>query len=274
MARARDRDANRLDDFGEAGAVHSYRPPDAVYELAGIRGYSATKVVTPTPLTQCSAIRYCHHTPTSCMEPYEMNQTGTIKTDLEIRLLAGGVVVAVTRDPLLWQRVLAAITGSHGANVDDLAISGSSDPAAAVDESGDDPVRALANELDVSVAEIQTALAPSQNPPFLRLDNRAWEAFKKNIPSRGRQAVSATALALTALALWFDNLGVDPPRIEQAQAVLTTIHVQGKNPTRSVTNCAWLQQRGRTVVLSPADISRAIAVLRAFCTKTPIEQTD
>lgn len=197
-----------------------------------------------------------------------MDRKGTIKADLEIRLFAGDVVVAVTRDPVLWQGVLAAITGSEGPSIDEIV-----KPTEAEEGSRTDPVLGLADELDVPVAVVRTALAPSQDSPFLQLDIRTWEAFRKNFPSRGTQSVSATALALTALALWFNRLGVDPPRIDQAQMVLNTINVLGKNPTRSVTNCDWLQQRGKTVVLSPAEISRAVAVLRAFCMKRPLERT-
>ena len=199
-----------------------------------------------------------------------MNQ-GKIKADLEIRLLAGDLVVAVTRDRVLWQRVLAAIAGSDAADTTDIDISHLSETTETEDESKTDPIHGLADELEVPPAVIQTALAPSLDSPYIHLDSRTWEAFKRNFPTRGRLAVSATALALTALALWFDRLGVDPPKINQAQKVLNTIHVQGKNPSRSVKNCDWLQQRGNTVIVSPADISRALAVLRAFCMKQPLE---
>lgn len=196
---------------------------------------------------------------------------GTIKADLEIRLLAGDLVIAVTRDPVLWQRVLAAITGSDASSTEDIEIPHPSRIGEAEDESKPGPLRGLAEELELPPPVVQTALAPSEDPPYIQLDSRTWGAFKKNFPARGKQAVSATALALTALALWFDRLGVDPPRIDQAQKVLNTIHVQGKNPTRSVKNCAWLQQRRNLVIISPAEIPEALAVLRAFCLRQPLE---
>lgn len=199
-----------------------------------------------------------------------MNQ-GKIKAELEIRLLAGDLVVAVTRDAVLWQRVLAAITGSDAPDTEEIEMPNLLETTEVADESKADPLRGLADELEVPLVVIQTALAPSQEPPYIQLDSRTWEAFRRNVPTRGKQAVSATALALTALALWFDCLGVDPPKIDQAQKVLNTIHVQGKNPSRSVRNCDWLQQRGNTVIVSPAEISRALAVLRAFCMKQPLE---
>lgn len=189
---------------------------------------------------------------------------GQLKANLRIRLLADGVLVGETDDPGLWQTVLAKITVAERD-----ATGGPADPPRIPDESEDAPVFCLANELTLSVTTVQAALAPSKEAPFLHLDSRTWEAFKKNFPSRGSGSVSPIALALTALACWFRCLDADPPTIAQAHAVIGTIHVTDKNARRSVRNCNWLQQRGNNVIVNPAEITQAISVLQAYCTKEP-----
>ena len=191
-----------------------------------------------------------------------------IKALLRIQLYAGEVLVAETDDPTLWQRVLALLTrdDDEDSNRERVAVP---DTSATV-ESPSDPVLRFADLLELPEAVVQSALAPSEEPPFLYLDARIWEAFTKNFPSRGRGSVPAVVLALTALALWFDCLRTNPPTTTQAQAVLRTIYVTGRNLTRSVDNCDWLQKRGNQVAVSPAEVSRAVAVVRAFCMKQPL----
>ena len=193
----------------------------------------------------------------------------TIKADLRIRLYAGDMLVAEADDPGLWQRVLATITTSESPHDD-------RDKSAPLNVSGtggeSDAFTRFAKELKLPNQTVQGALAPSTDPPFLHLDARTWEAFKKNFPARGTKAVAAPVFALTALALWFQSMATSPPTTAQAQAVLRTINVRGSNPTRSITNCEWLQQRGENVILNPAEISKAVKVVRAYCTKQPLAE--
>ena len=190
-----------------------------------------------------------------------------IKADLRIQLYAGEMLVAETDDPVLWQRVLATITTSDPTREDRgrTALLDSSDTG-----SQSDSFARFTQELGLPNDSVQAALAPSTDPPFLHLDARTWEAFKKNFPARGPKAVAAPVFALTALALWFQCIETSPPTIAQAQAMLRTINVRGSNPARSVNNCEWLQLRGENVILNPAEITRAVKVVRAYCTKQPL----
>ena len=176
------------------------------------------------------------------------------------------MVVGETDDPVLWQKVLAAITiGDESDTGDSPGVTGEL-PSIHDDDAGD-PIGRLASELTVPGTAVRAALAPSEEPPFLHLDARAWEAFTRNFPKRGSGAVPAITLALTALALWFQCLDTDPPTIAQGKEVLDTINVKGSNLPRSLRNCDWLQHRGDNVSVNPAEVTQAVGVVRAFCLK-------
>lgn len=192
-----------------------------------------------------------------------------IQAELKIRLLANDVVVAESADPKLWQRVLSAVVG-EGA-LDRVSDRKDEDDPLRNDGAGAEigysatALGNMARKLEVPEDELRGALAPTDEAPYLHLDSRTWEAFKNNFPARGPNAVAAVVLASTALVLWFEELGLDGVATAQAQAVLGTINVTGKNPSRSIRNCEWLQSRNGRIYLNPARTSQAYAVVRAFC---------
>lgn len=188
-----------------------------------------------------------------------------VQADLKIRLLANDVIVAESSDPRLWQRVLSAVVGGGQLPKDGDRVLDEEDHRRDSAEPSDTPVGALASKLEISEAELRGALAPEDSAPYIHLDARTWEAFRNNFPSRGSNAVAAVVLAATALVLWFEELGLEGPSSAQAQAVLGTINVTGKNPSRSIRNCDWLQSRNGRIHLNPAHTSQAYAVIRAFC---------
>jgi hypothetical protein len=201
-----------------------------------------------------------------------------VTADLKIQLLANDVVVAESDDQALWQRTLGAITGAKVTDPPPTARS-AVDPFGALfslraepapDQLSEDPaekIRALAGELEVPEDVVVGACAPGTNDPRVTLDHRYWEAFRRNQPERGRGAVAPIVLACTVLALWTKHLGLGPPSQAEGQRVLGTINLRDPNPSRGIRNCGWLQQRGPLVVINPAEYSRAVALVRAYCLK-------
>lgn len=190
-----------------------------------------------------------------------------VQANLKIQLLAEKVVVAESEDPQLWQKVLAAILGEQP-NIDQLGVS--DDPSLGAEDIPKDsssPIDEFTGLLEIDKNQIVGALSPSDKSPFLHLDARTWEAFKQNYPSRGSNAVPAIVLAGTAVALWFKVMDVESPTQAQAKAVLKTIDATGANPTRSLRNCDWLQNRNGRIIINPARISDAIELVRNFCLK-------
>lgn len=204
----------------------------------------------------------------------------TVKASLKIVLMANDIEIAESDDKVLWQNVFTAI--NQGTNQIQVSLSGQeggavpltgSDSPALTSVNGVESLKKFSAELGITQAEVEGALAPTLDAPYIHLDPHCWEALKKNTPPRGPQAIAPIALAGTVLALWFRHAGIDGiPTSKQCQAVLKTIHVSDKNAGRSLKNTEWLQTRGNGIVINPALRSRAIAVARAYCTKTPISQ--
>lgn len=212
-----------------------------------------------------------------------------VTAKLTIRLLAEEVTVAESVDPLLWQDVLAAVnSGAARLNRDAVPAGGERDssthdeksgkggaPAPRTPAKGGGGHAAFAHELGVTLDELDGALSPSTDAPYLALDSHCWEAFKKNTAPRGKGAVPAIAFAATALALWFRHAGIPGnPTPKQCQEVLATIHVEDKNPTRGVRNSDWLKANAGTIAINAANRTKATRIVAAFCKKVPMANPD
>jgi hypothetical protein len=199
----------------------------------------------------------------------------TVKANLSVILKADDVVVAEVNDAALWQRILAVINGGqftlepaaqnrNAGSANPLAEATSGNPGAPAGA----PLDRLAAQLGVAPAVVEGACSPTMDAPYLQLDLHCWEAMKRKVPERGPGSVSPVNLAATLLALWFRSAGLGNPTQSQALAVLGTIGVSDKNPSRSIKNTSSLQGRpGGQIVLNPAAVSLAVRLARCFCTK-------
>jgi hypothetical protein len=204
----------------------------------------------------------------------------SVRAPLFVRLYAGEVLVAESEDAGLWQRVFTVVqksaAGSEGQNVEHAAAFDGLDAEKTRPRSATLHVRpgqgldGFAQELGINVDELEGALSPSDSEPFIHLNPHCWEAFKKNTPVRGPGAVSPSALAGTVLSLWFQHAAKpSAPTMAQAQVVLGTISLRDQNPGRGIGNAEWLQLRAGSIVINPAQRSRAVNIASAFCSKRP-----
>jgi len=200
----------------------------------------------------------------------------SVKASLVVTLKANDVVVAEVEDPALWQRVLTAINDAKStldAPIGKTGAAGGSDSGergAGSDgnQLGTTPLDQLAAQLGIDVAQIQGACAPSIESPYMHLDLHCWEVMKKQLAKRGPFAISPIVVAATLLGLWFHKASLGNPTQAQAHAVLGTINVTDKNASRSIQNTSWLQGRsGGQIVLNPAEISKAVRLVKCFCLK-------
>lgn len=134
------------------------------------------------------------------------------------------------------------------------------------------PLVELADEIGVEVKDIRGAFDPSTEPPYLHIDKYFWAALKKNTPKTGPNAIPATTLAATLLALWLDKAGLGDVTLERVSEAAEASDLSGKQAERSINNCEWLQLRGNRVMINPAEVEQATAVVKAFCTKSEIEK--
>ena len=126
---------------------------------------------------------------------------------------------------------------------------------------------ALASELGIETSVVEGACGPSFDPPYIHLNPHNFEALKKNTPQRGPGSVPGTILAATLLALWFRAAELGQVKVDHIHEVLRTLHLSDRNAPRALKNCPWFTMRGESIVLNPAEITRAIAVARAYCLK-------
>jgi hypothetical protein len=194
----------------------------------------------------------------------------SIKAALTIVLKAGDITVAEKEDAVLWQQVLAAINAdtklSNGLLPMPPDIQGAE--AAHTDNgTGHSPLSKFANEIGVKVELLQGSCNPLTQEPYLHLDPHKWEAMKKTIPVRGRGSLSNIVIATTILALWFRAAQLGNATLAAAQAVLQDIGTSDANPNRGIQSASWLQSRtGGTVLLNPAEITKAKKLALCFCT--------
>lgn len=195
---------------------------------------------------------------------------------LTLVLKAGDAEVGESEDPALWHYVLGVVQSGEkfvppSARATHREPSGYEDnfqkDSHHDDDDADEAVKRFARALKLSVADIQGALSPSHDPPYLHLNDHNWEAFKKSVPPRGPSSISPAGLAGTILALWIKEAKIDAQATQAlAGQVLATIHQRDPNASRSINNTRWLQARaGGSFVINPAQISRAQEVVRAFC---------
>lgn len=198
-----------------------------------------------------------------------MTQKHNIKAELKIVLQADKTIIAESTDPLLWQNVLVAInTPSKNSTDDNLGSTGNlSQLKNDVLSPAKTPEQKLAKEIGVSVEILQGACSPSNSAPYIHLDKHHWEAMKSNTPKRGPSSVAACALAATLLVLWKEKAKLGESTVKESTEVLMTIGVNNRNAARSLSNCEWLQLRNNSIIINPAQTSKAIGLAKAYCTK-------
>lgn len=200
----------------------------------------------------------------------------SIKAKLRIQLFAEEVLVAESQDADLWRRVLSAIQGGQpleDAAAPILPVGGSIGPAQLPGAVlGGSALEKFAEELGATVDQVQGACSPELEPPYLHLDPKSWEAFRRNTPKRGASAIGPILVAATLQCLWFKYGAIEgKPTQALAKQALDTIGAKDPNASRSIKNCEWLQSRADGLVLHPAKFSRAVAVARAYVTESPVE---
>jgi hypothetical protein len=196
-----------------------------------------------------------------------------VRAKLKVVLQADDTVVAEAEDPALWQEVLRAINRSSQGDTVPLTLQGQSEDRSGTPLHGrnhrlptDDAIVRMAEQLGVEQSVVIGSLSPSSEAPYLHLDMHRWSDMKRQVPVRGPASVNHISLASTLLALWFRCAELGNATQAQAQAVLGTVGVRDKNPTRGLSSSDWLQTRpGGVVIINAAKFPEALRIGRSFC---------
>lgn len=191
-----------------------------------------------------------------------------IKARLKLTLTADDVVVAESDDTRIWQAAFQAIQGANAEQVLGISAPEQDEGIAWVPEEERTAILALADDLGIEPQNLLSACHPRMIAPYIFLNKHYWEAFKHQTAERGRTAISNAVLAITLLLLWGEKIHLERIALRDGMAVLRTIVARDDHASRAVENCPWLQKSSGRIVLNPEKISRAIAVARAFCTRT------
>lgn len=203
-----------------------------------------------------------------------------LKAELTVRLSAGGVVVAESDDPDLWQDVLALITGRRAPTT--------TGPRAAPREPASterrptpsdersavlgllSPLQRFAADLGIDEDQARGACAPDEDAPFLHLDPERLAAFQADRPRRGPTAVSAITLALTLLILWREARGEPAAAtLAEGQAILAELGRKDPNARRAVRACSFLALDGDRASVALGRTLGALALAKSYCTAAP-----
>jgi len=185
-----------------------------------------------------------------------------ITARLKLILKADNVIVAESEDPEIWKAAFEAIQvglGEGGLRKADDELS------EWVPEEERVAIRSFAAELGIKVKDVLASCHPRVIPPYLFLNRRHWEAFKRQTPERGRNSVSNAVLATTLLLLWAEKINLDRVSLRDGMDVLRAISASDEHASRAIENCSWLQRSTGRVAINPEEISKALAVARAFC---------
>jgi len=195
----------------------------------------------------------------------------------EIKLFVKDEEVASSKDLGLWQAVFGAINQREGRTITPTGkgfinneIGGGKEKG----ESKDKDIDNFAKIIGISKEELEGACGPSKEPPYIHLDEQYWEALKRQTPVRGRGAISSGVLCATLLTLWFKYAQLGQPLLDEVANVEKTINIEDKNFMRSLRKCKWLQIRNEKLTINPAEISKAITLCKAYCTKKPLEKRE
>lgn len=200
--------------------------------------------------------------------------------NLEIVLLANGSEIARSADRRIWLEAMASLTGvsahlmtattlapvvrtSDAGSVEGGPVHEQIQPQSVSVRGRQSPLDAFASELNVSREALEAAAYPTEAEPYIQIDAKYWEAFKKK-PGYGR--IAPSVLVATLLLLWDRQIqSIGEIGTRECAKVAGAIGLNDKNPTRSISNCDWLQLRGKIIKLNPSMISRAEEVAVAYC---------
>lgn len=188
--------------------------------------------------------------------------------ELELVLSANGIEVARSKDRQVWLNAMAAITGAGAGSISAPAKSPMVDPPDSIPQpsvvvSAGDSLSQFAEELGVAKESLEAAAYPTEDEPYIQLDAKYWEAFRR---TNGYGRIAPSVLVATLLLLWDRQIArMGDLGTRDCAKVFTAIGLNDKNPTRSIRNCDWLQLRGSIIKLNPANISRAEEVAATYC---------
>ncbi len=169
-------------------------------------------------------------------------------------------VVATSNNLILWQSVLSSIKCNDSQPLNAINKSENKDNESKAILS---PVEKFAKEIDIEVDLIKDALNPTMETPFIHLDMKTWENYKKQFANK--RALPDVVIVGTILALWKKSANLGDVMQKDVIAVLKQLNISSNNATRSYKNCEWLKYESNKIILMASKFSLAQNMLIEYC---------
>ncbi|MFW5804293.1 MAG: hypothetical protein ACOCWG_03570 [bacterium] len=188
----------------------------------------------------------------------------SVKANLKIILKADDTIVAESDDPILWQKILISIN-SNNDQIEEFSDTNNKESKELY--SNDDLIKSFANYLEIPIENVNAAISPTIEAPYIHIDKHYWEAIKKSLPARGATAIADVVIAGTILLVWKEYSKLGDTLTKDVTKILSDLNITAKNPTRSFQNSEWLQLRNNKLFINPVETSKAKNFVKSFCLK-------
>lgn len=172
-------------------------------------------------------------------------------------------IVASSEDLTLWQNVLSSIKGNNFQSINTCGKK-EVDETKVFEKKNAMPIEKFAQALDIDADLIRDAINPSLESPFIHLDMKTWENYKKDHFANKRPLPDVVIVG-TILALWKKNANLEEATQKDVITVLKQLNLSSNNPSRSYKNCEWLKYENNKILLMASKYSLAQNMLKEYC---------
>ena len=174
-------------------------------------------------------------------------------------------IVAESTDLTLWQNVLSHIKSGNITSLNKpMDIIDNNNEVQSVKNEEISDVEKFSKEVEIDCDKIIDACNPSIEAPFIRLDMKTWENYKRK-HFENKRPLPDVVIVATILALWKQCLNLGDVTQKEVLAVLKQLNITATNPTRSYKNCEWLKYDSNKIILMATKYSLAQKMLVDFC---------
>lgn len=175
-------------------------------------------------------------------------------------------IVASSSDLDLWQDILTTIKSNKTNNSVEKTCNNNNIQRVdkEVTNSSNSLLERFAKEIEVDCDMIKDACNPSEEAPFIRLDMKTWENYKRK-HFENKRALPDVVIAGTILALWKKSANLGDATQKEVIKILKQLNILATNPTRSYKNCEWLKYENGKIVLMATKYSLAQRMFLEYC---------
>lgn len=173
-------------------------------------------------------------------------------------------IVAESTDLTLWQKVLQSIKFKDSSEQISLNYEEAFQENESINGKQESPIERFAKEVNVDISLINDAISPMTESPFIRLDMKTWENYKRK-HFENKRPLPDVVIVGTILALWKKSANLGEATQKEVITILKQLNLNATNPSRSYKNCEWLKYDDGKIILMASKYSLATKMLIEYC---------